>query len=82
MFYLLHRVHSPLPFYLESEHKVQFPVSLDNSVDNGNSHAGHVIIWSQESVTLLCFLVSFLWNTQLGSLLLDRQTSRDLIFLC
>lgn len=28
MFYLLHRVHSPLPFYVESEHKVQFPVLL------------------------------------------------------
>ena len=81
MFYLLHRVHSPLPFYVETEHQVQFPVSLDNSEDNGNSHAGHVIIWSQESGTPLCFLVSFLWNTQLGSLSLDRQTSRDLIFL-
>ena len=28
-----------------------------------------------ESGTLLCFLVNFLWNTQVGSLSLDRQTS-------
>lgn len=43
MFYLPHTVHSPLPFYLESEHKVLFPGSLENSEDIDNSPAWHTI---------------------------------------
>lgn len=71
------RVHSPLPFYLESEHKVQFPVSLLMTIQKIMAISQACNHLEPESGTLLCFLVNFLWNTQVGCRWTDRLARLD-----